>query len=258
MCGTSRRAISPCSRLTKTSASKSIGASIRWRCCAPGMQFVSAGHIVSGGSTLTMQVARILEPPRSRGIGTKLFQMMRALQLEERYSKDEITLLLSYARAVRRQSRRRARRVAVLFRQAAVCRSISPKPRLLVALPQSPVKQRPDRHAIRAARKGRDKVLARMVSEGIVSPGRRGRLRGVKACPSRARRCRCWRRIWRCASSSASTTPVSSRRLTRRSAGRDRTPGGAGGSPISATARRFPSSWSRTALTTGASLIWAA
>ncbi len=41
---------------------------------------------------------------------------------------------------------------------------------LLVALPQSPVKQRPDRHAIRAA-KGRDKVLARMVSEGIVTQG---------------------------------------------------------------------------------------
>src|SRR6202012_1268342 len=41
---------------------------------------------------------------------------------------------------------------------------------LLVALPQSPVKQRPDRHAIRAAR-GRDKVLARMVGEGVVTPG---------------------------------------------------------------------------------------
>src|SRR5882724_3294061 len=55
-----------------------------------GLQFVDAGHVVSGGSTLTMQVARILEPPKSRGIFTKLFQMMRALQLEERYSKDEI------------------------------------------------------------------------------------------------------------------------------------------------------------------------
>ncbi len=40
-----------------------------------------------------MQVARILEPPKSRGIFTKLFQMLRALQLEERYSKDEILSL---------------------------------------------------------------------------------------------------------------------------------------------------------------------
>ena len=52
-------------------------------------QMVTNGHIVSGASTLTMQVARLLEP-RPKGVGTKLFQMVRALQLEERYSKDEI------------------------------------------------------------------------------------------------------------------------------------------------------------------------
>src|ERR1700722_4930465 len=52
-------------------------------------QLAHAGRIVSGGSTLSMQAARLLEP-RPRGIGTKFFQMVRALQLEERYSKDEI------------------------------------------------------------------------------------------------------------------------------------------------------------------------
>src|SRR5882672_3270064 len=36
------------------------------------VQLLSSRHIVSGGSTLTMQVARLLEP-RPRGIGTKLF-----------------------------------------------------------------------------------------------------------------------------------------------------------------------------------------
>jgi len=55
-----------------------------------GLQYFAAGHVVSGGSTLTMQVARILEPPRTHGVVTKLFQMLRAVQLEERYSKDEI------------------------------------------------------------------------------------------------------------------------------------------------------------------------
>ncbi len=45
--------------------------------------------MVSNGSTLTLQVARILEPPKSRGIGPKLFQMMRAIQLEERYSRGQ-------------------------------------------------------------------------------------------------------------------------------------------------------------------------
>ncbi len=57
-----------------------------------GCNSSARGHIVSGGSTLTMQVARLLEP-RPRGIGTKLFQMIRAVQLEERYSKDEILSL---------------------------------------------------------------------------------------------------------------------------------------------------------------------
>ena len=56
-------------------------------------QYASAGRIVSGGSTLTMQVARLLEPPKHRGIATKLFQMIRAIQLEERYSKEEILSL---------------------------------------------------------------------------------------------------------------------------------------------------------------------
>ncbi|MEL7018768.1 MAG: transglycosylase domain-containing protein, partial [Pseudomonadota bacterium] len=48
-----------------------------------------AGRIVSGASTLTMQTARLLEP-RPRTVGAKIIEMIRALQLERRYSKDEI------------------------------------------------------------------------------------------------------------------------------------------------------------------------
>ncbi|HVZ92099.1 MAG TPA: transglycosylase domain-containing protein, partial [Rhizomicrobium sp.] len=55
-------------------------------------QLADSGHVVSGGSTLTMQVARLLEP-RPRGVGAKIVQMIRAVQLEERYSKDEILSL---------------------------------------------------------------------------------------------------------------------------------------------------------------------
>src|SRR5262245_57829027 len=43
----------------------------------------------SGASTITMQVARALEP-RKRNIGSKLVEMFRAFQLEWKYSKDEI------------------------------------------------------------------------------------------------------------------------------------------------------------------------
>ncbi|MEI9996999.1 MAG: penicillin-binding protein 1C [Rhizomicrobium sp.] len=134
-----------------------------------GLQFAGAGHVVSGGSTLTMQVARILEPPKSRGIGTKLFQMLRAYQLEERYSKDDIlSLYLTLAPFGGNLEGVRAASLSYFGKDPAQI-DLS-EAALLVALPQSPVKQRPDRHAIRAA-KGRDKVLARMVGEGIVTQG---------------------------------------------------------------------------------------
>ena len=135
-----------------------------------GLQFAGAGgHVVSGGSTLTMQVARILEPPKSRGLVTKLFQMIRAVQLEERYSKDEIlSLYLTLAPFGGNLEGVRAASLSY-FGKPPPQIDLS-EAALLVALPQSPVKQRPDRHAIRAA-KGRDKVLARMVSEGIVTQG---------------------------------------------------------------------------------------
>ncbi|MBV9420626.1 MAG: penicillin-binding protein 1C [Alphaproteobacteria bacterium] len=132
-----------------------------------GAQFVGAGHIVSGGSTLTMQVARILEPPRSRGIGTKLFQMMRAVQLEERYSKDEImSLYLTLAPFGGNLEGVRAASLSYFGKPPSQIDLAQAA--LLVALPQSPVKQRPDRHAIRAAH-GRDKVIARMVGEGVIT-----------------------------------------------------------------------------------------
>jgi penicillin-binding protein 1C len=133
-----------------------------------GLQFLGAGgHVVSGGSTLTMQVARILEPPKSRGIATKLFQMLRAAQLEERYSKDEI-LSLYLTLAPFGGNLEGVRAAALSYFGKPPAQIDLSEAALLVALPQSPVKQRPDRHAIRAA-KGRDKVLVRMVSEGVIS-----------------------------------------------------------------------------------------
>ncbi len=60
-------------------------------------QNVAAGRIVSGGSTLTMQVARILYPTQ-RTLAGKMKQIFRAFQLEAHLSKNEIlTLYLNYA-----------------------------------------------------------------------------------------------------------------------------------------------------------------
>ena len=44
-------------------------------------QFLRQREVVSGGSTLTMQVARLLEPRDERSMGAKLRQMVRAVQL---------------------------------------------------------------------------------------------------------------------------------------------------------------------------------
>ncbi len=49
-----------------------------------------AGHIVSGGSTLTMQVARMARGDKDRNVWNKLVEMLLAVRLEIRYDKDEI------------------------------------------------------------------------------------------------------------------------------------------------------------------------
>jgi penicillin-binding protein 1C len=135
------------------------------------LQLVSAGHIVSGGSTLTMQVARLLEPRslRHHDIGAKFFQIVRALQLEERYSKDEIlSLYLTLAPMGGNLEGVRAASLAYFGKEP---RHLDlAESALLVALPQSPTRLRPDRHA-EAARRGRDHVLARMVEEGVIAAG---------------------------------------------------------------------------------------
>lgn len=56
-------------------------------------QNISEGRTVSGGSTLTMQVARMSRNGRSRTYGNKLFEMAIALRVELRYTKDEILRL---------------------------------------------------------------------------------------------------------------------------------------------------------------------
>ena len=55
-------------------------------------QVASRGYIVSGGSTLTMQVVRLMEP-KPRTIWNKLDQMRKAIALERSHSKQQILAL---------------------------------------------------------------------------------------------------------------------------------------------------------------------
>ena len=50
-------------------------------------QWLVRGHIVSGGSTLTMQVARLIEPRPERTLPAKLRQIARAEEIERAVGK---------------------------------------------------------------------------------------------------------------------------------------------------------------------------
>ncbi|HXE25581.1 MAG TPA: penicillin-binding protein 1C, partial [Roseiarcus sp.] len=129
-------------------------------------QFVTTGHIVSGGSTVTMQVARLLEPRRERSIGAKLRQVVRAIELERALSKDEIlSLYLTLAPYGGNLEGVRAASLAYFGKEPL--RLTLGEAALLVALPQSPEARRPDRSPA-AARAARDRVLDRAAARGII------------------------------------------------------------------------------------------
>ncbi|MEG3049259.1 MAG: penicillin-binding protein 1C, partial [Thermomonas sp.] len=137
-----------------------------------GAQALGNRRIVSGGSTLTMQVARIIDPglrgSRTRSPLGKLRQLLRALQLEAHLSKREIlTLYLERAPFGGTIEGVEAASWAYLGKPAA--RLSHAEAALLAVLPQSPSRLRPDRSPD-AASKARDKLLARMASSGTWTP----------------------------------------------------------------------------------------
>ncbi len=131
-------------------------------------QYVAAGgHIVSGGSTLTMQVARLVEQQPTRNMNAKLRQMVHADWLEQNLSKDEIlTLYLTLAPYGGNIEGVRAASLAYFGKEPT--RLTTAEAALLVALPQSPEARRPDRDS-KAALASRNKVLDRVANAGLIS-----------------------------------------------------------------------------------------
>jgi len=126
------------------------------------------GRIVSGGSTLTMQVARLLENSGTGRWQGKLRQMRVALALERRLTKPQIlSLYLTLAPYGGNLEGARAASLAWFGKEPA--RLTVAEAALLVALPQSPEARRPDRDRA-AAHAARDRVLARMVRAGLIAP----------------------------------------------------------------------------------------
>lgn len=126
----------------------------------------AAGQIVSGGSTLTMQTARMLEP-RPRNAGSKLIEIWRANQLERRLSKREILeLYLSLTPYGGNLEGVRAASWSYFGHEAD--RLSTDEIALLIALPQSPEVRRPDRRPEFAARP-RDWVAEKLARYGVFS-----------------------------------------------------------------------------------------
>ena len=130
-------------------------------------QVAATGRIVSGGSTLTMQVARLLEESGTGSWDGKLRQMRVALALERRLTKEQILDL--YLTLAPYGGNLEGIRAASLAWFGKAPRRLSPaESALLVALPQSPEARRPDR-APAAARAARDRVLDRMARAGVLT-----------------------------------------------------------------------------------------
>lgn len=125
-----------------------------------------SGVVTQGGSTITMQLARLLEP-RPRTIQSKLIEILRAMQLERRFTKRQILsaylTLAPYGgnlEGVRAASQAYFQRDPLYLDDSEMA--------LLVALPQAPEARRPDRHP-EAARAARDRVLDLFVNAGVLS-----------------------------------------------------------------------------------------
>ena len=147
-------------------------------------QALRHGRIVSGASTLTMQVARLIEDGPTGTLPGKFRQVRLALALERRLSKPEI-LALYFDRAPYGGNTEGIRAAALAWFAKPLRRLTAAEAALLVALPQSPETRRPDRHA-EAARAARDRVLSRALAAGVISPETAAAARRVAVPAARA------------------------------------------------------------------------
>ena len=127
---------------------------------------IKAREVVRGGSTITMQLARLMEP-KTRTIPNKLIEMFRALQLELTYSKSEILNfyfnMLPYGGNI--VGTDAASRLYFNKPQHAISLG---EAALLAAIPNAPERLRPDRFP-ENARRARAKILNRLLARRQIS-----------------------------------------------------------------------------------------
>ena len=131
-------------------------------------QNLSGGRVLSGGSTLSMQVARLLDP-HERTLPGKLRQLWRTAQLEWHLSKAEI-LNLYLNRAPFGGTLQGVAAASWAYLGKSPQQLTRSEAALLAVLPQAPSRLRPDRHPERA-QVARDKVLRRLAEYQIWPKG---------------------------------------------------------------------------------------
>lgn len=131
-------------------------------------QFILNGRIVSGASTLTMQVARLLSDQSTRNAAGKIRQIVQAQRLEAKFSKPQILeLYLNHAPYGGNLEGVRAASWAYFGKEPKWLNLAEIA--LLIALPQAPESRRPDRFYERAY-DARARVLERLLKAGLVTP----------------------------------------------------------------------------------------
>ena len=130
-------------------------------------QLATRGHIISGGSTLTMQVARLLEP-KNRTLSSKVVEIIRALQLEHHYTKEQILNIYLTLAPYGGNIEGIEAASWYYFGKHPYALTAS-EAALLVALPKNPENYRPDKHPKRA-KLARNRVLIKAFKAGILSP----------------------------------------------------------------------------------------
>ncbi|AJJ23748.1 peptidoglycan glycosyltransferase PbpC [Yersinia enterocolitica] len=129
-------------------------------------QDLRAGKILSGGSTLSMQVARLIDP-HPRTLAGKLRQVWRTAQLEWHFSKDQI-LEIYLNRAPFGGTLQGIGAASWTYLGKPPSQLTLAEAALLAALPQAPSRLRPDRYPLRA-KAARDKVLSRLADYQVWS-----------------------------------------------------------------------------------------
>jgi len=128
---------------------------------------IIARRRVSGGSTISMQLARLLEP-RPRTIGSKLIEMFRAMQLDARLSKREI--LEHYLSRTPYGRNLEGIESAAWSYFGHGAQHLAPlEIATLLAVPQGPARYSPAKQNAERLRERRDAILHKLIGAGVFS-----------------------------------------------------------------------------------------